>query len=44
MQAGQPVDEIFESLVGSLAERAVPEWQTALDALLALPEVGGPVG
>ncbi|MFJ9613803.1 dienelactone hydrolase family protein [Streptomyces noursei] len=44
MQAGEPVDEIFESLVGSLVARAVPEWQTALDALLALPEIDGPIG
>ncbi|MGP9023114.1 dienelactone hydrolase family protein [Streptomyces sp. BR1] len=44
MQAGEPVDEIFESLVGPLVENAVPEWQTALDALLELPEIGGPVG
>ncbi|ALO13332.1 hypothetical protein AQF52_7746 [Streptomyces venezuelae] len=44
MQAGEPVDEIFESLVGSLVEKAVPDWRTTLDALLALPEIGGPVG
>ncbi|MFC1429234.1 dienelactone hydrolase family protein [Streptacidiphilus sp. N1-3] len=44
MQAGEPVDEIFESLVGPLVEGAVPEWRTTLDALLALPEIGGPVG
>lgn len=47
MQAGEPVDEIFESLVGSLVEKAVPDWRTALDALLALPEIDGidgPVG
>ncbi|MFF4259581.1 dienelactone hydrolase family protein [Streptomyces sp. NPDC001663] len=44
MQAGEPVDEIFESLVGPLVENAVPEWQTVLDALLPLPEIGGPVG
>ncbi|MCL6736379.1 dienelactone hydrolase family protein [Streptomyces neyagawaensis] len=44
MRAGEPVDEIFESLVGPLVEKAVPEWRTALDALLALPEIGGPVG
>ncbi|MFD9302513.1 alpha/beta hydrolase [Streptomyces sp. NPDC060048] len=44
MQAGQPVDEIFESLVGPLVEQAAPDWRTALDALLALPEIGGPVG
>ena len=25
-------------------DKAVPEWQAALDALLALPEVRGPVG
>ncbi|MFB6840303.1 dienelactone hydrolase family protein [Streptomyces sp. NPDC056361] len=40
MRAGEPVDEIFESLVGPLVEHAAPEWRTTLDALLALPEVG----
>jgi dienelactone hydrolase len=44
VQAGEPVDEIFESLVGPLVEGAVPEWGTTLDALLSLPEIGGPVG
>ncbi|WP_046494190.1 dienelactone hydrolase family protein [Streptomyces odonnellii] len=44
MRAGEPVDEIFESLVGPLVDMAVPEWRTTLDALLSLPEVGGPVG
>ncbi|GAA3842995.1 dienelactone hydrolase family protein [Streptomyces phyllanthi] len=44
MRAGEPVDEIFESFVGPLVEKTVPEWQTTLDALLALPEIGGPVG
>lgn len=44
MQAGEPVDEILESVVGPLVENAAPEWQTTLDALLALPEIGGPVG
>jgi len=44
MQAGEPVDEILESLVGPLVDGAVPEWQTTLDALLSLPEISGPVG
>jgi hypothetical protein len=44
IQAGEPVDRILESLVGPLVEGAAPDWRTALDALLALPEVGGPVG
>jgi dienelactone hydrolase len=44
MQAGEQVDEIFESFVGPLVEKAVPEWRTTLDALLELPEIGGPVG
>ncbi|MFH9727841.1 dienelactone hydrolase family protein [Streptomyces sp. NPDC017254] len=44
MQAGEPVDEIFESFIGPLVENAVPEWRTTLDALLELPEIGGPVG
>lgn len=44
MRAGEPVDEIFESFIGPLVENAVPEWRTTLDALLELPEIGGPVG
>ncbi|MEU6535772.1 alpha/beta hydrolase [Streptomyces sp. NPDC047000] len=44
MRAGEPVDEIFESFIGPLVEKAVPEWRTTLDALLSLPETGGPVG
>ncbi|MER7701834.1 alpha/beta hydrolase [Kitasatospora sp. NPDC097605] len=45
MEAGEPVTgEIVDALVLPLVERAVPEWQAALDALLALPEIGGPVG
>ncbi len=42
--AGEPIDEIVDRLVLPLVERAVPEWRAALDALLALPEIGGPVG
>ncbi|MEV0114145.1 alpha/beta hydrolase [Streptomyces sp. NPDC050844] len=44
VQAGEPVDEIFESFIGPLVDKAVPDWRTTLDALLALPEIGGPVG
>lgn len=44
MAAGEPVDEIFESFIVPLVEQAVPEWRTTLDALLSLPEIGGPVG
>ena len=44
MQAGEPVDEIFESFIGPLVEKAVPEWQTTLNALQVLPEIGGAVG
>ncbi|MBC3991611.1 alpha/beta hydrolase [Streptomyces sp. AC563] len=45
MEAGEPVsDEIIDALILPLVERAVPEWQAALDALLALPEIGGKVG
>jgi hypothetical protein len=45
VSAGEPVgDGIVERLVLPLVERAVPEWQATLDALLALPEIGGPVG
>jgi hypothetical protein len=44
LEAGEPVDEIVDALVLPLVEQAVPEWQATLDALLALPEIGGPVG
>jgi len=44
MQAGEPLGEIVDRLVLPLVEKAVPEWQATLDALLALPEIGGPVG
>ncbi|MFC9752402.1 alpha/beta hydrolase [Streptomyces sp. NPDC056921] len=45
LEAGEPVgDEIVDRLVLPLVGKAVPEWQAALDALLALPEIGGPVG
>ncbi|WP_406004195.1 alpha/beta hydrolase [Streptomyces sp. NBC_00987] len=45
MQAGDPVgDEIVDALILPLVDKAVPEWQAALDALLSLPEVCGPVG
>lgn len=45
LEAGEPVsDEIVDALVLPLVDRAVPEWQVALDALLALPGIGGPVG
>ena len=43
--AGEPVaDAIVDRLILPLVDTAVPEWRAALDALLALPEVGGPVG
>jgi hypothetical protein len=42
--AGEPLDEIVDALILPLVERAVPEWVSTLDALLSLPEVGGPVG
>jgi hypothetical protein len=44
MQAGEPVGEIVEAFIVPLVERAVPEWRTTLDALLSLPEIGGPAG
>jgi len=45
VDAGERVDdEIVGRLVLPLVDQAVPEWRTALDALLALPEIGGPVG
>ena len=44
LQAGEPIDEILETFVLPLVEKAVPEWRATLDALLSLPEIGGPVG
>ncbi|MBC9718811.1 alpha/beta hydrolase [Streptomyces sp. TRM66268-LWL] len=45
LEAGERVsEEIIDALILPLVDRAVPEWQAALDALLELPEVSGPVG
>ncbi|MFD0412502.1 alpha/beta hydrolase [Streptomyces sp. NPDC127108] len=45
LEAGEPVsDEIVDALILPLVDKAVPEWQAALDALLSLPGIGGPVG
>jgi hypothetical protein len=44
LEADKPIDEIVDALVLPLVEKAVPEWQATLDALLSLPEIGGPVG
>jgi hypothetical protein len=45
VRAGEPVaDEIVDRLVLPLVDEAVPEWRAALDALLPLPGIGGPVG
>ena len=39
-----PSEDVVDRLILPLVERSVPEWQATLDALLALPEIGGPVG
>jgi dienelactone hydrolase len=45
LEAGEPVSSaIVDRLVLPLVDRAVPEWQATLDAVLLLPEIGGPVG
>lgn len=44
LREGEPVDDIVERLVLPLVDRAVPEWQATIDALLPLPEITGPVG
>lgn len=45
LEAGEPVGEqTVDALVLPGVEAAVPEWRAVLDALLSLPEVGGPVG
>jgi cephalosporin-C deacetylase-like acetyl esterase len=44
MAAGEPVGPIVTRYNADIARRAVPEWLAVLDALLALPEIAGPVG
>jgi hypothetical protein len=44
MAGDRPSEEVVERLILPLVDEAVPEWQATLDALLALPEIGGPVG
>ncbi|MFF3915858.1 alpha/beta hydrolase [Streptomyces sp. NPDC001852] len=45
LEAGEPVDdEIIDALILPLVEQAAPEWRGALDVVLSLPEIGGPVG
>ncbi|MFA1543285.1 alpha/beta hydrolase [Actinomadura monticuli] len=46
MAAGEPVGSIVVRYNAHLADRAVPEWRAALDALQDLAEIGadGPVG
>ncbi|GAB0105689.1 hypothetical protein JMUB6875_46700 [Nocardia sp. JMUB6875] len=45
LAAGEPVtDGIVDRLVLPLLDPAVAEWRATLDALLELPEIGGPVG
>jgi hypothetical protein len=45
VRAGEPVtDDVVERLILPLVEAAVPEWRAALDALLDLPGISGPVG
>lgn len=45
ISAGErPTEDVIERLILPLVDQAIPEWQTTLDALLSLPEIGGPVG
>ncbi|MFI6173800.1 alpha/beta hydrolase [Nocardia sp. NPDC051052] len=45
LAAGEPVtDDIIDRLILPLLDPAVSEWRATLDAVLALPEIGGPVG
>jgi pimeloyl-ACP methyl ester carboxylesterase len=45
-EEGEPLAPIIAPFNGSLAERAVPEWRTTIDALQSLPEIGAdaPIG
>lgn len=45
VRAGEPVGEdVLERLVLPLVDQAAPEWQHAVDVLLQLPGITGPVG
>ncbi len=45
IQAGErPAEDVIDRLILPLVEQGVPEWRAVLDSVLALPEVGGPVG
>ena len=45
LETGAPVDgDIVDRLILPLVEDSVPEWRATLDAVLALPEIGGPIG
>lgn len=45
LAAGErPGEELIDRLILPLVDAAVPEWQRALDELLALPEIGERVG
>jgi dienelactone hydrolase len=45
LRGGRPVSgDLVDRLILPLTEKAVPEWQAALDSLLSLSEIGGPVG
>lgn len=44
MPDGAPLDGIIDRLIHPLVEQSVPEWQAAIDALLELPGIRGPVG
>lgn len=45
LKTEEPVhEEIIDRLILPLVDKAVPEWQTTLDALLSLPDIRSPVG
>lgn len=41
---GRPSEEVIDAFILPLVDRAVPEWRAALDELLELPGITGPVG
>lgn len=45
ISAGEkPAEDVVDRLILPLVDQAVPEWQTALDEMLALPGIGDRVG
>ena len=44
LAGGEPTDDVIDALILPLVDQAVPEWQSALDEFLHLPEIADRIG